>query len=293
MIAAKVNLKSLSCYFSFGCTYGIHLRVSIEMYVFCKWCNLVWRVEGEMERGPRDLKKSLSNVGFRLSRSKIEYMECNFKRRSSCTLTSKVVDNIIPKVTRFKYLGFIVQNDRKIEAYVNHCIQVEWLKCRRASCVLCDKKIPFKLKGKFYRTTIRLTMLYGTKCWAVKSQHENQVSVTEMRMFRERERVLPIIEKLIENRLRWFRYVERRLVNVVVRTVDQMEESKVKRGRRGRHTKTIRETIRKDLEVNELDSNMIYEKTLWRNLIHGTNPTPLNRIRLCCCWLLLLQLSQI
>jgi len=27
-------------------------------------------------------------------------------------------------------------------------------------------------------------MLYGTECWAVKNQHENQVSVAEMRMLR-------------------------------------------------------------------------------------------------------------
>ena len=60
---------------------------------------------------------------------------------------------------------------------------VGWLKWRRASSVLCDKKVPLKLKGKFYRTTVRLT-LYGTKCWAVKSQHENQVSVAEMMMLR-------------------------------------------------------------------------------------------------------------
>jgi len=47
---------------------------------------------------------------------------------------------------------------------------------------LCDKKVLLKLKGEFYRTTVRPTMLYGTECWAVKSQHESQVSVAEMRM---------------------------------------------------------------------------------------------------------------
>jgi len=54
--------------------------------------------------------------------------------------------------------------------------------------------------------------------------------------------------------------------------VDQMEESQVKRGKR-RPRKTIRETIRKDLEVNELDPNMVYNRTLWRNLIHVADPT--------------------
>ena len=46
------------------------------------------------------------------------------------------------------------------------------------------KIVLLKLKGKFYRTTIRPAMLYGTECWAVKSQHENKLNVAEMRMLR-------------------------------------------------------------------------------------------------------------
>jgi len=100
-----------------------------------------------------------------------------------------------------------------------HRIQVGWLKWRRTYGVLCDKKVPLKLKGKFYRTTVRPALLYGTECWAVKSQHENQVSVAEMRMLRwmsdktrhdrtmndtirERVGVAPIVEKFVENMLR-------------------------------------------------------------------------------------------
>jgi len=110
------------------------------------------------------LEKVFEAYDFRLSKSKTEYIECNFsKRRSSSTLGVKVGDHIIPQVTRFKYLGSIVQNDREIEADVNHRIQVEWLKWRRALSVLCDKKILFKLKEKFYWTTVRPTM-----CWSKK-----------------------------------------------------------------------------------------------------------------------------
>jgi len=120
-------------------------------------------------------RQALEAYGFRLSRSKTEYMECNFsKRRSGSTLEVKVGDHIIPQVTRFKYLGSIVQNDGEIEADVNHRIQVGWLKWRSALDVLCNKKVPLKLKGKFYRTIVRPAMLYGTECWAVKSQHESK-----------------------------------------------------------------------------------------------------------------------
>jgi len=128
-------------------------------------------------------RQALEAYGFRLSRSKTEYMECNFsRRRSRSTLEVKVGDHIIPQVTRFKYLGSLVQNDGEIEADVSHRIQAGWLKWKRASGVLCDKKVPLNLKGKFYRTTVRAALLYGTECCAVKSQHENQVSGAEMRM---------------------------------------------------------------------------------------------------------------
>lgn len=38
----------------------------------------------------------------------------------------------------------------------------------KASGVICDCKVPTKLKGKFYRIAVRLAMLYGSKCWALK-----------------------------------------------------------------------------------------------------------------------------
>ncbi|KAH1266713.1 LINE-1 retrotransposable element ORF2 protein [Glycine max] len=235
-------------------------------------------------------RRALETHGFRLSRSKSEYMECKFnKRRRVSNSEVKIGDHIIPQVTRFKYLGSVIQDDGEIEGDVNHRIQAGWMKWRKASGVLCDAKVPIKLKGKFYRTAVRPAILYGTECWAVKSQHENKVGVTEMRMLRwmcgktrqdkirneairERVGVAPIVEKMVENRLRWFGHVERRPVDSVVRRVDQMERRQTIRGR-GRPKKTIREVIKKDLELNDLDRSMVLDRTLWRKLIHVADPT--------------------
>jgi len=46
----------------------------------------------------------------------------------------------------------------------------------------------------------------------------------------ERVGVLLIIEKKVETWLRWFGHVKRRLVNFVVRKVDQTESSQITRG---------------------------------------------------------------
>ena len=71
----------------------------------------------------------------------------------------------------------------------------------------------------------------------------------------------------VGHRVMWFGHVERKPIDFVVRRVDQMEDGQITRGR-GRPRKTITETIRKDLEINNLDQNMVYDRTLWRNLIH-------------------------
>ena len=88
----------------------------------------------------------------------------------------------------------------------------------------------------------------------------------------ERVGVAPIVEKMVETRLRWFAHVERRPMDSAVRRVDQMEGSQITRGR-GRPRKTMRETIRKDLEINELEKDMVFDRTLWRRLIHVADRT--------------------
>ncbi|KAM7518030.1 hypothetical protein LguiB_016992 [Lonicera macranthoides] len=206
-------------------------------------------------------------------------------RQITNTKHSKLLDvNVLSCLDQSEYLGSIIQEDGEIEGDVNHRIQVGWLKWRKASGVLCDKKVPLKLKGKFYRTAVRPAMLYGTECWAVKSQHENKLNVAEMRMLRwmsgknrkdkirnvtirEGVGVAPITEKMVEFRLRWFGHVWRRPVDAVVRRVDHMEGSLVVRGRE-RPRKTIGETIKKDLEANGFTTDMIHDRPLWRRLIH-------------------------
>ena len=59
------------------------------------------------------------------------------------------------------------------------------MKWRATSGVLCDRRIPLKLKGKFYKTTVRPTMLYGVECQTIKRKHIYKMSVAEMRMLRQ------------------------------------------------------------------------------------------------------------
>ena len=75
----------------------------------------------------------------------------------------------------------MLQRDGDIDTDVSHRIKAGWIKWRQGS-VLCDKRVPQKLKGKFYRTTIRPAMLYGVECWPTKIRHVQQLNVAEIHM---------------------------------------------------------------------------------------------------------------
>ena len=50
------------------------------------------------------------------------------KRCKNSNFEVKIGDDIIPQVTRFKYLESIMQNNGEIEGDINHRIQAEWSK---------------------------------------------------------------------------------------------------------------------------------------------------------------------
>ena len=85
--------------------------------------------------------------------------------------------------------------------------------------MICDRKFPSRLKGKFYRVAIRPALLYGIKCWPVKKTFEHKMEVTEMLMlrwmcghtmmdriknqeFRGKLEIAPISSKMREHKLR-------------------------------------------------------------------------------------------
>ncbi|KAM1720706.1 hypothetical protein ACFX12_022337 [Malus domestica] len=105
-------------------------------------------------------------------------MKCKFiANEGQNELGVRIGDKEIPKSNRFRYLGSILQKHRELDGDLNHRIQARWMKWKSASSVLCNRRRPLKLKGKFYRTAIRPAMLYGTECWAVKHQHVHKMGL--------------------------------------------------------------------------------------------------------------------
>ena len=129
-------------------------------------------------------RQTLESKGFRLSKTKIEYMRCDFGGVVQDEGDVSLEGQVVPKKDTFRYLGSMLPRDRDIDADISHTIKAWWIKWRQASDILCDKRVSQKLKGKFYRTMIRPAMLYGAEYWPTKIQHVQQLSVAEMCMLR-------------------------------------------------------------------------------------------------------------
>ncbi|KAF3645787.1 Villin-5 [Capsicum annuum] len=188
-----------------------------------------------------------------------EYLECKFSdSRQEDEVVVKLDSQDVCKRDSFKYLGSMIQGDGEIDEDVSNRIGAGWMKWRLSSGVLCDKKVPFKLKGKFYRVTVRPAMLNGAECWLVKHVHIQKLKVAEMRMLRwmcgltkwdrvrneiirDKVGVASVEDKMREERLRWFGHVMRRGADAPVRRCERLALDGFRR-RRGRPKKYWRET---------------------------------------------------
>ena len=190
---------------------------------------------------------------------------------------------------KFKYLGAMIDKEGNMNKEINHRIQAGWNSWRMASGVLCDRRVPIKLKGKFHRTVVRPAMTYGMEAAPLKKTEEKKMDVTENKMLRwmsgltkldrirnEKLRgtvkVTEVSKKAQEARLRWFGHLMRReeWENHVGREVMELEV----RGRRkrGRPKRRWKDCIEEDMRSKGVDVRMTHNRGKWRRLTKNSDP---------------------
>ncbi|PHT43614.1 Cytochrome [Capsicum baccatum] len=86
-------------------------------------------------------RQTLKSKGFRLSRTRMEYLECKFNDlRQEDEVVVKLDSQVVCKRGNFKYLGAMIQGNRDIDEDVSHRIGAGWMKWRLAAGVLYDKR---------------------------------------------------------------------------------------------------------------------------------------------------------
>ena len=221
---------------------------------------------------------------MKISRSKTEYLSINGRNDKE---TVKMEDAKVPRVKEFKYLGSTVQESGGCGREVKKRVQAGWNGWRRISGVICDKRLPARVKAKVYSSVVRPAMVYGLETVAVTKKQVEEMEVAEMKMLRfamgvtrkdkiRNEHIRSTVKaerlgmKMREGRLRWYGHVMRRDQEYVGRKIMEMElPGKRRRGRPKRRFLDVVKEDMADVGVKETD---VEDRKMWRMMIRCGHP---------------------
>ena len=172
-------------------------------------------------------RRALEDRGMRISRPKTQFIDFKFgEDNGQGREPVKILGEELQTVHHFKYLGSGVEETGGMTTEISQRVSAAWRNWKRCSGVLCDRRMPVKLKGKVYKTVVRPALLYGAETWATTRGQEARLEVNEMRMLRwmcgvtRRDkirnehirgtaRVVQAFKKITEKRLKWYGHVRR------------------------------------------------------------------------------------
>ena len=202
---------------------------------------------------------ALERRGMKVSRSKTKYLYINDGNDDE---TVKMGNTNVARVKEFKYLRSTVQESDSCEREIKKKVQAGWSRWRKVLGVICDRKLPARVKGKVYSSMVRSTMVYGLETVAVTKKQVEEMEVSEMKMLRfamgvtrkdkiRNEYIRSTVKverlgmKMREGRMRWYGHVMRRDQEYVRRKMMEMElPGKRKKGRqKGRFLDVVKEDM--------------------------------------------------
>ncbi|XP_063590454.1 uncharacterized protein LOC134767383 [Penaeus indicus] len=163
----------------------------------------------------------------------------------------------------------------------------EWRVALKVSCVICDKRVAVRLKGKVHKAVVRPALIHGLEAAPLKKSEEKKMNAAEMKMLRwmvgvtRRDeirneyirgtvKVVEVSKKIQESRLRWFGHLRRRVGEDHVGT--EVMEMEIQGNRRGRPKTRWIDCIKRRSKGENIDRGMVNNPNTWRKLIQNGDP---------------------
>ncbi|XP_057550451.1 uncharacterized protein LOC130828482 [Amaranthus tricolor] len=144
------------------------------------------RVESSEEANTKldEWRAELESKGLRISRTKTEYLRCNFS-------------------------GSVIQSNGEIDEDVTHRVRAGWLKWRAATGVLCDKKFPARLKDQnsYLYEFIRFTLTWAITILVEGKRSRGRPKKTWVEQIKDDLSQLCLSEDLTRDKNSWKRQI--------------------------------------------------------------------------------------
>ena len=106
------------------------------------------------------------------------------ERQDNSSGTVKMQEEEVENVEDSKYMGSTVQSSGKCGIEVKKRLQSGWNGWRRMPGVICNRRVPAKVKGKVYKVAVTPAMLYGLEMVALTKKQEAEMGVAELKRLR-------------------------------------------------------------------------------------------------------------
>ena len=217
---------------------------------------------------------------MRISRPKTQFMDFNFGQDNGQEREPvKILGEELQIVRHFKYLGSSVEETGGMAREITQSVSAAWRNWKRCSGVLCDRRMPLKLKEKVYKTVVRPAMLYGAETCATTRGQEARLEVNGIRMLRwmcgvtRRDnvrnehirgttRVVQASKKITEKRLKWYGHVRRMKEEHIVRRI--LDVDIPGKRRRGRPNLRWKDACKRDMTQAGLKEDNAKNRAEWR-----------------------------
>ena len=195
------------------------------------------------------------------------------------SLAVKILGEELQRVHHFKYLGSSVEETGGMATGITQRVSAAGRNWKRCSGVLCDRRMPVKLKGKVYTTVLGSALLYGAETWATTRGQEARLEINEMRMLRwmcgvtrrdkilneqirGKTRVVQSSKKITEKRLTWCGHVRRMKEVQIVRRMLYVDIPGKRR--RGRPNLRWKDACKRDMTQAGLEEDNATNRAEWR-----------------------------
>ena len=112
-------------------------------------------------------RRALEDRGMMISRPKAQSIDFKFGQDNGQGREPvKFLVEELQRVHLFKYLGASVEETGGMTTESSQRVSAAWENWKICSGVLCDRRMPVKLKGYVYKTVARPALLYGAETWA-------------------------------------------------------------------------------------------------------------------------------
>ena len=202
--------------------------------------------EGELADIMNVWQAAFNKYYLKLNLLKTEVM---MMERSHHTINIKIGDYTLKQVQSFRHLGSTVNEqstqEEDIKKWIAKYSQIVGCMYR----LLKDRNVPKKAKEIIHETILIPILIFGSECWTFTKRLEQQITTANMKVIRiiqgvtrwdrtinedlyKQSNMLPIVQVINKNKLRWFGHVMKKEEEPTLRVVMKLKrKGNIPRGR--------------------------------------------------------------